>query len=97
MKRIEYFGETDFDLEGMAKLFLASDDIDFRRGPDAVALHVSALLNNDDCPTVIHNDLGDAVCQIGSGRVGDSLRVIAAEVRSYMRERVEEKVEKGGA
>jgi hypothetical protein len=86
LKQINYWNEDggDFDMDGLATLFLASQDVDLRHGPDAIAFHVSELLNNSECPTALHNAIGEAVCTIGSGKIGDSLRVVAAQVRHHV-------------
>jgi hypothetical protein len=53
--------------------------------------HVAAVLNNADTPTVLYNALGEGVCEIGGGPVGDSAPVIALELRAY-KAREEKKV-----
>jgi len=81
-KRISYFGDDDFDAEGLATLFLASRDLSLRSGPDALAHHIAAVLNNPDCPTDIYNALSEGVCDMMSAPVADSALTIALYLRA---------------
>src|ERR1044071_4741510 len=50
-KGIAHFGETDFDMDGLAMLLFATRSFDLRHSPEGLAFHVSAVLNNPKVPT----------------------------------------------
>jgi hypothetical protein len=82
LKRVEYFGETDFDLEGLATLFLATRDLSFRYGTDAVAFHVSKILQNpDDCPLEVYDALADATCSVEADH--NTFGILARQFRGH--------------
>jgi hypothetical protein len=81
-KGVEHFGETDFDMEGLASLLFVTRAFDLRASPEGIAFHIAAVLNNPKVPTRIYNALGEGVCEISFGPVSDSAMAIALHLRA---------------
>jgi hypothetical protein len=81
-KGIAHFGETDFDMDGLAMLLFATRSFDLRHSPEGLAFHVSAVLNNPKVPTQMYNALAENVSDLISAPVADSALTIALYLRA---------------
>lgn len=82
VKGVEYFGETDFDLDGLASLFFVTRNFDLRHSPEGVAYHLAAVMNNPECPREIYDALGRTLGEVGSGPLPDSPVEVALHLRA---------------
>jgi 2C-methyl-D-erythritol 2,4-cyclodiphosphate synthase len=80
---VEHFGETDFNMDGLASLLLVTRNFDLRHSHEGLAFHVAAVLNNPKVPTDIYNTLSEGVSDLISGPVSDSALSIALHLRAH--------------